>query len=424
MVKLKNNALKGRKIGLLHYSCPPVIGGAEFILEAHARWLNRYGADVRILVGEGEQFHDDIPVETLDVLQSDYPGKKEIRRGLLKGEHQLFEEKKEEIKGALEEKFSNVQTWLVHNLYTMSFNLPATAALFELAGETSAQVIPWVHDIAWLDDEYDTPDKYPWTLLKKPAEVDSYVGISGLRERQLTELFGDEVPIEVIHDGIEFYEFQELDPAISAIYSAHRMYLDDAIAVYPARIVKRKNFELALEIVHHLKKIGYSLHFIITGPPDPHNPESMNYFDKLKQMRADLDLEDEVIFCYELDNPETGEPLKVSYNRVRQFYRLSDILLMTSRQEGFGLPLLEAGLSKTLICCSNIEPLPEVGGEAPIYFDPDEHPSIIAYEIYQKLETQASVKLQRRVRKKFTWPAIFESQFIPFLTEQYPPTSG
>ncbi len=421
---MKNKSLQGREIGLLHYSCPPVIGGAEFILEAHARWLNRYGADVRVLVGEGDEFDEDIPVKTFELLQSDYPEKKKVRRQLLKGENDLFKKLKDKIKEYLKTSFSEAETWLVHNLYTMSFNLPATAALFELAGETSAQVIPWIHDIAWLDDSYDTPDKYPWSLLKQPADVDAYVGISGLRERQLDSLFEKDIPIEVIHDGIEFYEFQELDPAISAIYRAHKMYRDDVIAVYPARIVRRKNFELALEIIHNLKKIGYSLHFIITGPPDPHNPDSMEYFDRLRQMRSELDIEDEVIFCYELNNPETGDPLKVSYNRVRQFYRLSDILLMTSRQEGFGLPLLEAGLSKTLICCSDIQPLPEVGGEAPVYFDPDEHPSIIAYEIYQKLETQASVKLQRRVRKKFTWPAIFETQFIPFLTEKYPPPGG
>ncbi|MFP4686985.1 MAG: glycosyltransferase family 4 protein [bacterium] len=414
-------ALSGRSIGLIHYSCPPVIGGAEFIVEAHARWLHRYGAEVEVLVGKGGEFHEEIAVTVLDELASDYPGKEKVVKALAEGDLKPFEEAKQKCKKRLETQLKKCDTWLVHNIFTMPFNMPATAALYELAADNTARLIPWIHDIAWLDQRYQTPDSYPYNLLASPVETDCYVAISGLRERQLRSILGDQPEIEVIHDGIEFYEFQELDPAVSAIYRSHKMYYDDLIAIYPARIVKRKNFELALEIIQHLKKLGYSIHFIITGPPDPHNPESMDYFEELKKMRSKLGLEDEVVFCYELENPETGDPLKISFNRMKQFYRLSDMLLMTSLQEGFGLPLLEAGLSKTMICCSNIAPLPEVGGEAPVYFDPQEHPSIIAYDIYQKLESQTSVKLQRRVRKKFTWPAIFEKQFIPFLTEKYPP---
>ncbi len=418
-----SRALSGRSIGIIHYSCPPVIGGAEFIVEAQARWLHRYGADVEVLVGKGGQFHEDINVTVLKHLGSDYPEKEKVENALESGDQSLFDQAKEKCKEILLPRLQSCDTWLVHNLYTMPFNLPATAALFELAEETPIQLIPWIHDIAWLDDRYETPDRYPYNLLASPVDTDCYVAISDLRAQQLHSILGEQPAIETIHDGIEFYEFQELDPAVSAIYRSHKMYLDDVIAIYPARIVERKNFELALDIVHHLKKIGYSVHFIITGPPDPHNPDSMQYFEELKQLRCELDLEDDVIFCYELENPETGDPLKISFNRMRQFYRLCDMLLMTSLQEGFGLPLLEAGLSKTLICCSNISPLPEVGGKAPVYFELDEHPSIIAYDIYQKLETQASVKLQRRVRKKFTWPAIFENCVIPFLTEKYPPAS-
>ncbi len=410
-----SNPLEGLKIKLLHYSCPPVIGGTEFIIEAHARWFKKYGADVELLVGDGEQFEDGIPVHKIPEIGSNYEGKEEVVQSLEEGNLSPFEKEKCKCKEKLSPYFEDADLVIPHNIFTMPFNLPLTAALFELFEEIDAKTLAWTHDIAWLDDKYDTPDEYPWNLLAEAAPVDRYVAISGLRADQLRKVFERKTRVEVVHDGIEFDEFHELDSVIQEIYRKNKMYYDDILGIYPARIVRRKNFELALEILYHLKKLGYSMHFIITGPPDPHNPDSLDYFEELKQLRVDLDLEEEVIFCYELENPETGEPLRVSYNRMRQFYRLSDLLLFTSRQEGFGLPLLEAGLSRTLICCSNIAPLPEVGGEAPLYFDPDEHPSIIAYEIREEIESQAATLLQRRVRKNFTWPAIFERYLIPLI---------
>ncbi|MFB6355546.1 MAG: glycosyltransferase family 4 protein, partial [bacterium] len=407
-------------VSIVHYSCPPVIGGAEFIIESQARWMNGYSADVEVMVGEGEQFHDDIPVHQVESLGSDYSPAIEATEHYHEDAGERFEEVKDTIKNELRSVLDSSNTWFIHNLLTMPFNLPATVALRELSAETEAQVFPWTHDIAWFDGDYHTPDEYPWSVMGKEANVETYVAISGKRKRQLEEIFDENVPIEVVYDAIEFDEFHELDSTIQALYRDHKMYYDDIIALYPARIVKRKNFELALEIIAALKETGYQLHFIITGPPDPHNPETMEYFDELRELRDDLGLQDEVIFCYEMDNPDGEGRFQVSFNRVRQLYRISDVLIMSSLQEGFGLPLLEAGLTRTVICCSNIDPLPEVGGDAPIYFDPEGDPAHIAGRIEEHLETQDAVLLQRRVRQNFTWPAIFEGHMVPLLNEQYP----
>lgn len=416
------NDLSGRSITLIHYSCPPVIGGAEFILEAHARWFKRYGADVEVIVGEGETFEEGVPVETIEGLRSDYPGKEGIRKDLEEGNEESFREAVEKLKNELRPRLEPTNTWMIHNLFTMPFNLVATVALRELARETDAQTFLWTHDIAWIDEKYECPDRFPWNLLKTPLEGSHYVAISGHRRNQLRELFGNNNSgeISVVHDAVEFDLFHELDPLINRIYRKNKMYRDDIIAVYPARIVPRKNFELALRIVRGLKDLGNRVHFLVTGPPDPHNQDSLHYFERLIELRDDMELRQEVIFCYELEHPETGEQLEISFNRVRQLYRISDILLMTSRQEGFGLPLLEAALTRTVICCSNIEPLSEVGGEAPVYFELDDAPDAIAGQIHEHLQTQATVKLQRRARKIFTWPAVFEREMVPLLNATKP----
>jgi glycosyltransferase involved in cell wall biosynthesis len=48
----------------------------------------------------------------------------------------------------------------------------------------------------------------------------------------------------------------------------------------------------------------------------------------------------------------------------------ADLFVLPSLYEGFGLPVLEAQQAAVAVACSSAGPLPEVGGEGAIYFDP------------------------------------------------------
>jgi glycosyltransferase involved in cell wall biosynthesis len=61
-------------------------------------------------------------------------------------------------------------------------------------------------------------------------------------------------------------------------------------------------------------------------------------------------------------------------------YALADVFAFPSHYEGFGLPVLEAMACGCPVVCSSATSLPEVGGEAVLYVDPDS-PAELATQI-------------------------------------------
>jgi glycosyltransferase involved in cell wall biosynthesis len=87
-------------------------------------------------------------------------------------------------------------------------------------------------------------------------------------------------------------------------------------------------------------------------------------------------------------------------------YRAADCFVFPSLAEGFGLPVLEAMLRGTPVACSNATSLPEVAGDAALYFDPLDVDAI-AVSIRRVLEdAELATRLrsagQERARL-FTW---------------------
>lgn len=60
----------------------------------------------------------------------------------------------------------------------------------------------------------------------------------------------------------------------------------------------------------------------------------------------------------------------VDDNKLREYYRHAEMLVFPSLYEGFGLPVLEAMACGCPVVCSDVASLPEVAGDAAVFFDP------------------------------------------------------
>jgi glycosyltransferase involved in cell wall biosynthesis len=98
-------------------------------------------------------------------------------------------------------------------------------------------------------------------------------------------------------------------------------------------------------------------------------------------------------------------------------YRCSSCFVYPSLKEGFGLPVLEAMRRGLPVACSQASSLPEVGGEAALYFDPTD-PGQIAGAVERLLtERELATRLVNAGRMRsemFTWRATAEGTIAAY----------
>jgi glycosyltransferase involved in cell wall biosynthesis len=161
--------------------------------------------------------------------------------------------------------------------------------------------------------------------------------------------------------------------------------------------------------------LGYNVLFVLTGPYDPHEEKATSYYRRLRYWIKELGLQGNIAILAEYKFRD-GKKLVPDRILIRDLYLTADLLLMTSKDEGFGLPLLEAGLTKLPIACSEIEPFREVG-KAVCFFRTDEPPLSIAGRIVEYLARTNTHKMFRNVMHQYVWDVICRNEVVPFLRE-------
>lgn len=410
------------KVAILHYASYPVVGGVESIMSTHARLLKEAGHEPCIITGRGDPSGIGLDGMVIPEIDSKHPDILRAQNALLHGEpgaEAQFEYWVARIAHLVSSALQGADACIVHNAFTLHKNLALTVALAQLAvgKESAIRWVAWCHDLAWSNPLYvdELLSDWPWEALKTQLPNVTYVAISEQRRAEMAHLFG--IPrssVTLVPNGIDPEWFIPCSPQMSALRSQFGWDERDWVLLAPVRVTRRKNLGLALEITAALREQGCKPLLVITGPPGPHNARSGEYLDELMALRKSLDLQNEVVFLALEGN--RGGPMNVSDSLVNELYWWSDALLMPSVQEGFGLPLLEAGLARLPMFCSALPVLREVGGENANYFNPRENPAAIAEMIRNTLEKPGMAAMRRKVLAHYTWGSIFHERVLPLLT--------
>ena len=168
--------------------------------------------------------------------------------------------------------------------------------------------------------------------------------------------------------------------------------LKNPYVLFVGTLQPRKNIAKLIEAFAKLKtenlKLKTSLDLVIVGR------KGWDY-EKILEAPDKFGVSERVKFLEDVTNEDL--PL---------FYKNAEVFVLPSLYEGFGLPILEAMQYDCPVVTSNVSSLPEAGGDAAIYFDPNN-----AEDIAEKIEKVISdpklreemVRKGKEQIKKFSW---------------------
>ncbi len=399
------------RVAILHYSAPPTIGGVESTISTHARLFTDHGYPVQVIAGRGEAFDPRVEFTCLPQIDSRDTQveaiQKELNAGVVPA---AFAALRDTLTRQVESALQATDVLIVHNAVTLHKNLALTAALDQFSERKRVRFIAWCHDFAWDDPVYaaDLHSGLPWDLLRQPWANVQYVVVSDARRVELARLL-ELAPsqIAVVPPGIDPSEFLGVTP-LTAQWIEQFGLLDTApLLLLPARVTRRKNIELAIEITAMLQTAGLHPKLLVMGPLGPHNPKNRAYWEELKRRAANMEQPDAILFLQEYG--------AVSDAARRDLYALADALLFPSAREGFGIPILEAGLARLPIFCADLPPFRESAGELAYYFALDESPAQIANRMMEFFRRDSRYQLKQRVVQTYSWNRIFTERIEPLV---------
>ena len=239
-----------------------------------------------------------------------------------------------------------------------------------------------IHDLAYLYFPDDFRKKDLWQLINwtkfSVKNAKQIIAVSKTTKKDIIKNYGiDESKVSFVYNGFE-KTAKEKTPEVKA----------KKFILFVGTIQPRKNLEILIEAFSKFQQTNSDFKLIIVGKKG-WLYESI--FEKVKTM----DLEDKIIF--------TGH---VTDEELIWYYKNAFCLTLPSLYEGFGIPVLEAMGYDCPTIISMTSSLPEIGGDASLYFDPKN-----ADDLLQKLNTlngnsqlrKELIQKGRQRIKDFSW---------------------
>ncbi len=397
-----------RRVVLVHYTAPSVLGGVERIMAVHAAALRDAGDDVAIVAGRGTlpRALRGIRLVRIPELDSRHPmvlrNFGALARGGVPAAHAELVAR---IRRRMRTIVDGADRVVVHNAFTLHKNPALTEALAGLAAERRGVFIAWTHDLAWTDAQYagQLHPGRPWSLFATALEGVRYVAVSEKVADELADLTGiARREVEVVPNGIDPATTLGLSAAGARVARELRLFEADPLLLLPVRMTRRKRIEVAIDALALLRQAHRNAALVVTGGPGAHNPANAAYATELSAQAGP---------GVHLLHERGG---RIGDRLVSDLYALADALVLPSANEGFGIPLLEAAVHRLPIICSDIPALRAIGGPDATYVPPDADAAALARAIAARLADDPIARLHRRARAA-AWPRILADCVLPVI---------
>jgi glycosyltransferase involved in cell wall biosynthesis len=244
-------------------------------------------------------------------------------------------------------------------------------------------LIVTIHDLSYFyyRDEFLKEDLYKlknWTKysLDKAVKV---IAVSKTTKKDIMKFYSvPDEKIEVIYNG---YEKRTQNNNI-------KIKIEKPYLLYVGTLQPRKNITTLIKAYSLLKKDSPEFKLVIVG-------RKGWLYEEIFELVKELRLENEVIFAGYVPDEE-----------LAGYYKNAFSFVMPSLYEGFGIPVLEAMSYGCPVISSFSSSLPEIGGEAALYFDPKNEKNLL--EKIKELKENSSlrnelVKKGKERVKLFSW---------------------
>jgi len=287
--------------------------------------------------------------------------------------------------------------------------LDLTHSVAPLLLPTRGKKIVTVCDLFFMDSPGRAGKEAGKTFFTKAAgalrRADGVIAISSFTRDELVARFDLEAnKVRVIPLGLDRKFLEEAAPA--ALEDTKKKYnLPSSFLLFVGAQEPRKNLLRLLEALKIVHLQGQQIALVLVGPPG----EDSNL---LLVQAEKLGLAPWLIMTGYLPDEE-----------VRFIYRLATVFVFPSLCEGFGLPLIEAMASGVPVAASLTSAIPEVCGDAALYFRPEEPESMAEKIIFLLKSSQTREELVAKGKKRaqdFSWEkaAAETLKFYQFLGEK------
>jgi glycosyltransferase involved in cell wall biosynthesis len=282
-------------------------------------------------------------------------------------------------------------------LFTPHYNIP----LLPVRSKKRVVTIHDVYHLAHYRQLTRSQKLYAKILINMAVRLsDAVITVSEFSKKEIIKYTGCKgEKITVIHNGVKQLAASKSENEIRLRYNLPEKYI-----LFVGNVKPHKNLRILLEAYKLLEAdIRAEYKIVIAGKKDGFITNDTNLFQLID---ATPELTNNITF--------TGF---VNVDDMDTLYSGASLFVFPSLYEGFGLPPLEAMLNNCPVIVSNAASLPEICGDAVLYFNPY-HPKDLADKILCLLKDadlrQSLIKKGKQHIKKYTWEMSLEKHMEVF----------